>query len=102
MPNKCLNMLRKKMPDVLYANLYGPTEITDVCSYYIVDREFADDDSLPIGFPCENTQIIVLNDDNRLVQQDEIGELCVKGSCISMGYYKNPEKSNKPLKAVFL
>ena len=93
MPNKCLNMLRKKMPDVLYANLYGPTEITDVCSYYIVDREFADDDSLPIGFPCENTQIIVLNEENKLVQQDEIGELCVKGSCLSMGYYKNPEKS---------
>ena len=69
------------------------TEITDVCSYYIVDREFADDASLPIGFPCENTQIIVLNEDNKLVQQDEIGELCVKGSCLSMGYYKNPEKS---------
>lgn len=83
----------KKMPDVLYANLYGPTEITDVCSYYIVDREFADDASLPIGFPCENTQIIVLNEENKPVQQNEIGELCVKGSCLSMGYYKNPEKS---------
>lgn len=93
MPNKCLNILRRKMPDALYANLYGPTEITDVCSCYIVDREFADDEPLPIGFSCENTQIMVLNEKNRLVAGNEIGELCVKGCCLSMGYYKNPEKS---------
>jgi len=95
MPNNCLNKLRRKYPDSLYANLYGPTEITDVCTYYIVDREFADDESLPIGFPCENTEVIVLNEKNELVQDDEIGELCVKGCCLSMGYYGNEEKTNE-------
>ena len=24
------------MPELLYANLYGPTEVTDICAYYIV------------------------------------------------------------------
>lgn len=94
MPNNCLNKLRKKYPECLYANLYGPTEITDVCTYYIVDRCFRDDESLPIGFPCENTEIIVLNEKDELVHEDEIGELCVKGCCLSMGYYGDAEKTN--------
>lgn len=95
MPNKQLNIWRKEYPDVLYANLYGPTEITDVCTYYIVDRDFSDDESLPIGFGCENTGIIVLNSDNRLVEENEIGELCVRGTCLSLGYYGDSNKTDQ-------
>jgi len=96
MPNKQLNVWRKSYPNALYANLYGPTEITDVCAYYIVDREFADEESLPIGFPCKNTDIIVLDDSDKLVPTTTAnvkGELCVRGTCNSLGYYNNPEKT---------
>ncbi len=95
MPNKQLNVWRKFLPDVLYANLYGPTEITDACTYYIVDREFADDEPLPIGIPMANTDILVLNEKNEPVAGDEIGELCVRGTSLSMGYYNNPEKTRE-------
>lgn len=95
MPNKQLNAWRKALPDVLYANLYGPTEITDACTYYIVDREFSDDEPLPIGFPMTNTDIIVLNDKNERVSPGETGELCVRGTSLSMGYYNNPEKTKE-------
>lgn len=95
MPNKQLNVWRKYYPDVMYANLYGPTEITDVCACYIVNRQFADEDPLPVGTACENTEILVLNDKDQLVQGDEIGELCVRGICLSMGYYGNAEKSQE-------
>jgi amino acid adenylation domain-containing protein len=93
MPNKQLNIWRKYLPDLTYANLYGPTEITDACTYYIVDREFADDEPLPIGIPMKNTDIIVLNDEDRQVSGDEVGELCVRGTSLAMGYYNNPEKT---------
>lgn len=95
MPNKQLNVWRKYLPDVIYANLYGPTEITDACTYYIVDREFSDAEPLPIGLPMKNTDILVLDDDNKLVTGDEIGELCVRGTSLSMGYYNNPEKTRE-------
>lgn len=95
MPNKQLNVWRKYLPDVLYANLYGPTEITDACTYYIVDREFADDEPLPIGIPMANTDILVLNEKNEPVTGEEIGELCVRGTSLSMGYYHNPEKTRE-------
>ncbi|MCI8772982.1 MAG: D-alanine--poly(phosphoribitol) ligase [Lachnospiraceae bacterium] len=95
MPNKQLNIWRKFLPEVLYANLYGPTEITDACTYYIVDREFSDDEPLPIGIPMANTDILVLNEKDEPVAGDEIGELCVRGTSLSMGYYNNPEKTRE-------
>lgn len=95
MPNKQLNVWRKFLPDVQYANLYGPTEITDACTYYIVDREFSDEEPLPIGFPMPNTDILVLNEKNEPVTGEESGELCVRGTSLSMGYYKNPEKTRE-------
>lgn len=93
MPNKQLNIWRKFLPNVTYANLYGPTEITDACTYYIVDREFLDDEPLPIGIPMSNTDILVLNDEDKLVTEDEVGELCVRGTSLAMGYYNNLEKT---------
>jgi len=93
MPNKQLNIWRKYIPDALYANLYGPTEITVDCIYYIVDREFRDDEPLPIGFPCRNSGILILNEHNKLVGIDEAGEICVRGTSLALGYYNNPEKT---------
>ncbi len=93
MPNRHLNYWRQFLPDVLYANLYGPTEITVDCTYYIVEKEFDDNDKLPIGFPCRNTDILILTEDNRAADVDEQGELCVRGTSLALGYWNNPDKS---------
>ncbi|WP_462411188.1 amino acid adenylation domain-containing protein [Neobacillus sp. Marseille-QA0830] len=94
MPNKQLNYWRRNLPDALYANLYGPTEITVDCTYYIVNRNFDDNEPLPIGFPCRNSNILILNNDNKRVQPNEIGELCVRGSSLALGYWNDPVKTN--------
>lgn len=94
MPNKQLNVWRQYLPNVVYANLYGPTEITDACTYYIVDREFRDDEPLPIGIPMKNTDILVLDEnDNLVTDEDVVGELCVRGTGLAKGYYGNPDKT---------
>lgn len=91
MPNRQLNIWRKCHPDALYANLYGPTEITDVCTCYIVDREFADADPLPIGRACRNMRTVVLTEEDREAAVGETGELCVLGSGLALGYWNAPE-----------
>lgn len=95
MPNRQLNMWRNAFPNVLFANLYGPTEITVDCTYYIVDRGFNDDESLPIGKACNNTDILVLNEKDQLVTNGEIGELCVRGTSLALGYYNDHEKTKE-------
>jgi D-alanine--poly(phosphoribitol) ligase subunit 1 len=95
MPNKQLNYWRKYLPEAQYANLYGPTEITVDCTYFIVDREFQDSEPLPIGFPCKNSDILVLNDQNELIKPGEIGELCVRGSSLALGYWNDNEKTKQ-------
>ncbi len=93
MPAKQLNEWIKRLPNAVFANLYGPTEITVDCTYYIVNREIKNDESVPIGQACMNSDIIVLNKNNELVKVNEKGELCVRGSSLALGYYKNPEKT---------
>lgn len=93
-PTKQFNYWRKMLPQTLFANLYGPIEITLDCTYFIVNREIKDDEPIPIGFPCRNTDILILNEDNKQITKPGLeGELCVRGTSLAMGYYNNPEKT---------
>lgn len=95
MPVRQLNVWRRALPEVCFANLYGPTEITDTCTYFIVDRDFDEAASLPIGVPFDNCDVLVIGEDGRQVLpgSGESGELCVRGSFLGLGYYNNPEKT---------
>lgn len=94
-PTKHLNGWRRALPGARFVNLYGPIEITVDCTYFEVDREFAEDEPLPIGFPCRNTGILILNEKNEPCTTGERGELCVRGSSLAMGYWNDPAKTAK-------
>lgn len=95
MPAKQLNIWKKSIPYAFYANLFGPTEVTDICSYYIVDRDLNDDESVPIGHVCDNMDILIINENLEITKSNQIGEMYVRGSSISYGYYNNPEKTSE-------
>ncbi len=94
MPMKQLNYWIRNYPEAVFANLYGPTECTEACTYYTLDRQFDDDDVLPMGVACENSEAFIVDEnDNLITEQDKIGELFMRGTCLSLGYYNNPEKT---------
>ena len=118
MPNKQLNQWRRHVPQCTYTNLYGPTEITDVCAYFDVERACGDDEILPIGFACANTELLVFAHDDassasstpeanaepatadqyRLITPQEVGvkgELYVRGTSLSLGYYGQKAKTRE-------
>ncbi len=99
MPVKQLNYWKRHLPNLkMIANVYGPTEATVNCTYYIVDREFGDNETLPLGKACENTGLIVLDDDDHVIGKDKpnvLGELCVYGSSLSAGYWDDKEKTDE-------
>lgn len=94
MPTKHLNYWRDAIPNGLFSNLYGPTEITVDCTYYILDRELQDHEPVPIGYACENMEILLLDGDKEVKRGDK-GEICVRGIGVSLGYVNNKEKTDK-------
>jgi amino acid adenylation domain-containing protein len=92
-PTKQFNYWRKWLPQATFVNLYGPVETTVNCTYYIIEREIGDEEPVPIGFPCRNTDILILDESNKPVGKNELGELCVRGTSLAMGYYNDFEKT---------
>lgn len=92
-PVKQFSIWKEVLPDAKYVNLYGPTEGTGVCCYYVVDREFGPGDVIPIGRPFKNTDIILLNDKDERAKQGESGEICIRGASLTLGYYNDPDKT---------
>jgi amino acid adenylation domain-containing protein len=92
-PVKQFNLWRKYVPDARYINLYGPTEATGMSCYYVVDREFGEDDVIPVGRPFSNTDILLLDDEGKQVAYGEKGEIYIRGTSVTLGYYKQFEKT---------
>lgn len=94
-PMKQFMLWQKTLPEARFLNLYGPTEATGMSCWYEADRQFTIDDVLPIGKPFRNTEILLLNDQNKLVTGSEPGEICIRGTALTMGYYKAFDKTNE-------
>ncbi|MCR4924222.1 MAG: AMP-binding protein, partial [Lachnospiraceae bacterium] len=96
MPVKQLNKWKKFIPNASYVNLYGPTEITCNCSYHILDREYEKHEIIPIGIPFRNEKVFLLDEKDELITGPGLeGEICVSGSCLALGYYKDKEKTDR-------
>ena len=92
-PVRQLNLWRAALPNTRLFNLYGPTETTGICCYYEVDREFKEDEVLPVGRPFPNTEVILLDENDRISAPGEQGEICIRGTRLTHGYFIDPEKT---------
>ena len=106
MSGKYLSIWQKNLPDTVFINQYGPTEATASCTYYIVNDIADEDTSLPIGKAYKHYNVFLLNipededsethknSEARVINtENEIGEICISGPCLALGYYNNAEKS---------
>lgn len=94
-PVRQLDLWQSALPNARFINFYGPTETTGVCCYYEVDRKFSLDEALPIGRPFRNTGVLLLNAHDALAEYGEEGEICIRGTRLTLGYYGEPEKTQE-------
>ena len=103
MPAKHLKIWMEHLPRAQFFNLYAPTEITCNCTYHIIDRERSYPDGIPMGQAFPNEDVFLLDGDDQLVTSPNVvGEVCVRGSALALGYYRNPDQTaaafpNNPL-----
>ena len=60
--------------------------------YWAATRDLDENEPIPVGCPFDNTDILLLDDENHLADE---GEICIRGTCLTMGYYNNPEKTDE-------
>lgn len=94
MPLKHMKQWIEHFPNAKFVNLYGPTEITCNCTYHVVDKKLNYEKQIPIGKPFENEIVFLLDENNKeITSQNKVGEICVKGTALALGYYNNQEQS---------
>ena len=72
-------------------NMYGPTETTIWSTIHQVRPEDVSAASLPIGQPIANTTVFVLDAGLNPVPAGVLGELCIGGNGVCIGYYQRPD-----------
>ena len=80
-----------------FINVYGPTECTCICSAYRIDQGDFDDLAgyPPLGNLIKNFDYLILDEEHRSVPHGETGELCLRGPQVGLGYYNDPENTDK-------
>jgi len=92
-PKEQYALWREALPNAKFFNLYGPTEATGMSCYWAAERELSAEEPIPIGRPFDNTAIHLLDEQGREVARGEEGEICIRGTCLTMGYYRNEKKT---------
>lgn len=114
MPRKHLREWMNHLPEATFVNLYGPTEVTCNCTYHIIDRNRNYESGIPIGKAFPNERVFLLDENdclilpngNRMHQANaegetgtdkikRIGEICVTGSSLALGYYNAEQETEK-------
>lgn len=88
-PLSHLKEWRETCPDARFINLYGPTECTGMSSFYLLEKEKEPEEPLPIGKPFPNTDIFLLDEEDKSVLRGEKGEICIRGTSLTLGYYND-------------
>lgn len=94
-PVKQLGIWREALPEASFTNLYGPTESTGMCCYYRVERAFEEGESIPIGRPFPNREILLLTPEGKPAGPGEEGEICIRGTALTLGYYNDPVRTGE-------
>lgn len=76
-------------------NGYGPTETTCLCSDYVIsERDFQDLAGFPpLGRLMPNVTGLILDEEGKPSAEGQVGELCLLGPQVGLGYYNDPERT---------
>ncbi len=92
-------------PNARFANIFGPAE-TNQSTLSVIDEPPSADDPLSIGFPVDNTEVVITSvgadmptEQNR-VGVGEKGEMWTHTPQLMEGYWDNPERNEHVLKNV--
>lgn len=82
-------------PNIAIFNEYGPTEATVGCMIYKFNKERDTQKSVPIGKAAGNVELYILDNNQMITPIGVVGELCVSGKGLALGYLNNPQNTKE-------
>jgi len=77
--------------ECIFVNRYSISE-TQAVSYYFIDKQTEiKGERVPVGYPLEGNEILVLDEDGNKRGVNQVGEIAVKSPYLAMGYWRQPE-----------
>lgn len=94
-PPSQLRKIMAALPQTQFTNVYGPAEAPS-CTCYDIPRPLPDGDApLPIGLVSLNSEGIIVDHDGKDCPPGVSGELCMRSSTLTRGYWNKPELNKK-------
>ncbi len=72
-------------------NIYASTELYLSCAYRITPDTYLKQNIIPIGQAMEGFEINIHNEDGKLCEKNQIGEMIIQSPYSALGYWKKPE-----------
>ncbi|SER22394.1 amino acid adenylation domain-containing protein [Actinokineospora terrae] len=80
-----------RVPGLPIINAYGPTETTVIATTFPIAELAPEATSVPIGRALPHREVAILGPDLRRVARGEVGEICVSGPGVALGYVGRPD-----------
>ncbi|MBS2533739.1 amino acid adenylation domain-containing protein, partial [Catenulispora sp. NF23] len=90
-PPAAVEALLGKCPDVVFRQLYGPTEITLCAAQFEVRAPYEAGARVPLGHALSDSRVHVLDDRLRPVPPGVVGEIYIEGPGLARGYVGRPD-----------
>ncbi len=94
--NVTVSKLHDRFPKTKVVNTYGPTEstcaITNVTITKTINKNIV---PLPVGKPKKGTWLNIVDENGKVLKDNERGELIIIGDSVSVGYFNNKELTDK-------
>jgi amino acid adenylation domain-containing protein len=87
-----VDLYKKHFSDeCLFVSRLGLSE-TETLTYYFINKQTEiKGDRVPVGYPLEGNEILLLDEDGREIGPNQVGEIAVKSRYLALGYWRQPE-----------
>jgi len=75
----------------LFLNRFGTTETGTVRLCFINHKTRLEGNHVPAGYAVADTEIIILDENNKEIKSDDIGEIAINSRYLTVGYWKKPQ-----------
>jgi amino acid adenylation domain-containing protein len=86
-----VELFRRHFPHCLLKIFLGSTEASSLCHYAIDRATELTSDLVPVGYPVEGIEILLLDENGKEVGNDQIGEILIRSRYLALGYWRKPD-----------